>query len=61
MDNPTTNLAHAEGIGGLKGACPGCPFNEGLTDEASQAQNYGCLPTAYDIIRLNRRAAHSPT
>lgn len=59
MDNQTTNPAHAEDLGGLKGACPGCPFNEGLTDEASRAQNYGCLPTAYDIIRLKRDTGHN--
>ncbi len=31
--------------------CIACPFNDGLTDEASQAQNYGCLPSAFDMIQ----------
>lgn len=30
--------------------CLGCPFNDGLTEEASIAQNYGCLPTANEMI-----------
>jgi len=30
--------------------CNGCPFNDGLTDEASQLQNYGCLPTAKEML-----------
>ena len=30
--------------------CSTCPFNEGLNEPATEAQNYGCLPTAFDII-----------
>lgn len=45
--------------GGLKGACVSCPFNDGLTDEASQAQNYGCLPTAGDIVAMKRETGQN--
>lgn len=45
--------------GGLIGACPACPFNDGLTEEASQAQNYGCLPTAGDIVTLKRTSGQN--
>lgn len=31
--------------------CTTCPFNDGITDEASQAQNYGCLPTRFDMMK----------
>lgn len=30
--------------------CIACPFNDGLTDAATQAQNYGCLPTAREML-----------
>lgn len=30
--------------------CNGCPFNDGVTLEATQAQNYGCLPTAQEMM-----------
>lgn len=30
--------------------CNTCPF--AFTDEAAQAQNYGCLPTPQDIILM---------
>lgn len=44
---------------GLPGACTSCPFNDGLTDEASQAQNYGCLPTAGDILAMKRETGQN--
>jgi hypothetical protein len=31
--------------------CNGCPFNDGTTDEATRAQNYGCLPTAHEMVK----------
>ena len=31
-------------------ACLTCPFNDGLNAEATVAQNYGCLPTKWDIL-----------
>lgn len=32
--------------------CNACPFNDGWNEEATIAQNYGCLPTALDMIDL---------
>jgi len=32
--------------------CKGCPFNDGITEEATDAQNLGCLPSAYDILKI---------
>jgi len=44
---------------GHKGACQGCPFNEGMTDEADMAQGYGCLPSGYDIIQMKKASGHN--
>jgi ribosomal protein L32 len=33
-------------------ACIACPFNDGLTAEATQGQNYGCLPTKQDMLSI---------
>lgn len=44
---------------GLKGACASCPFNDPFTAEAAEAQNYGCLPTGYDIIQIKRRSGQN--
>ena len=30
--------------------CIACPFNDGITEEATIGQNYGCLPTSQDMI-----------
>jgi hypothetical protein len=38
-----------------KGCCKGCPFNDGLTDEASIIQNYGCLPDKFDIVENHEK------
>jgi len=32
--------------------CIACPFNDGLTEESCQAQNYGCLPSKEDMIHV---------
>jgi GNAT superfamily N-acetyltransferase len=45
--------------GGLRGACTSCPFNDGLTEEAAQAQNFGCLPTAHDIVVMKRQTGQN--
>jgi len=31
--------------------CEGCPFNDGLTEQATMAQNLGCLPSNLDMIK----------
>jgi hypothetical protein len=33
-------------------ACLTCPFNDGNTEAASIVQNYGCLPTKFEILRM---------
>lgn len=30
--------------------CLACPFRDGENEEATMAQNYGCLPTAQEMI-----------
>jgi hypothetical protein len=40
-------------------ACNSCPFNDGLTQEASYVQNMGCLPSSYDIINLKKETGHN--
>lgn len=39
------------------GGCVTCPFS--YNDEADQAQNYGCLPTRYDIIEMKEKSGHN--
>jgi len=34
-------------------SCRTCPFNF-FSDEATQVQNYGCLPTHFDIINMKK-------
>lgn len=31
--------------------CQACPFRDGETEEATQAQNLGCLPTQTEMIQ----------
>ncbi|MED1125288.1 hypothetical protein [Bacillus atrophaeus] len=38
-------------------ACTTCPF--AFTDESEMVQNYGCLPTPYDIIQMKRKTGHN--
>lgn len=33
-------------------SCNACPFNDGLNEEASQLQNYGCLPSKQDMVDI---------
>lgn len=54
-----TQIDIIEDHGGHKGSCVSCPFNDNLTEEASQAQDYGCLPSGYDIIKMKRRTGHN--
>lgn len=39
------------------GGCVSCPFS--YNDEADQAQNYGCLPTRWDIIKMKEKSGHN--
>jgi hypothetical protein len=38
----------------MKFKCSGCPFNDGLTEEATHAQNLGCLPSKSEMLRILR-------
>jgi hypothetical protein len=48
-------ISPGELVGGLKGSCPACPFNDAFTEMAAQAQNWGCLPDPGYLIELKRR------
>jgi hypothetical protein len=37
--------------------CITCPF--AFTDESEEVQNYGCLPSAYDIIQMKKKSGHN--
>lgn len=39
------------------GGCITCPF--AYTDDSEQAQNYGCLPCEYDIIKMKEETGHN--
>ena len=34
-----------------KPPCIACPFRDGYNEEATQAQNWGCLPTKEEMLR----------
>jgi len=38
-------------------ACECCPF--AFTDASEEVQNYGCLPTPFDIIQMKRKSGHN--
>ncbi len=38
-------------------ACKCCPF--AFTDASEEVQNYGCLPTPYEIIQMKRKSGHN--
>lgn len=38
-------------------ACECCPF--AFTDASEEVQNYGCLPTPYEIIQMKRKSGHN--
>lgn len=37
--------------------CKTCPF--AFTEESEMVQNYGCLPTQYEIIQMKRKSGHN--
>jgi GNAT superfamily N-acetyltransferase len=59
MCKTSTHPDACDGETGYKGACASCPFNEGMTEEADQAQGYGCLPSGYDIIQMKQRSGQN--
>ena len=38
-------------------ACECCPF--AFTDASEEVQNYGCLPTPFEIIEMKRETGHN--
>jgi len=39
------------------GGCVTCPFSS--NEHAEQAQNYGCLPTPFEIIQMKVKSGHN--
>ena len=39
------------------GGCVTCPFSS--NEHAEQAQNYGCLPTPFEIIQMTVKSGHN--
>lgn len=39
------------------GGCVTCPFS--CNEHAEQAQNYGCLPSPFQIIEMKRKSGHN--
>ncbi|MFP7486270.1 hypothetical protein SFC65_19090 [Priestia filamentosa] len=37
--------------------CVTCPFS--FSEEAEIVQNYGCLPSAYDIMQMKEKSGHN--
>lgn len=37
--------------------CSACPF--AYTEESEQVQNYGCLPSPYDIMQMKLKSGHN--
>lgn len=35
----------------MAGKCDCCPFNDGITEGATQGQNWGCLPTSGEMVQ----------
>ena len=47
----TILLNSVESVESVKSSkCNGCPFNDGLTEEASLGQNWGCLPPPNEMV-----------
>ena len=51
--------SEGEQASGHKGSCVTCPFNAAFTEEAAQVENYGCLPTAAEIVLMKRDSGHN--
>jgi hypothetical protein len=32
--------------------CVACPFRDGENEEATTGQNYGCLPSSFDMVEI---------
>ena len=52
-------ISAGELVGGLKGSCPACPFNDAFTEAAAYAQNLGCLPDPFYLIELKKRTGQN--
>lgn len=38
-------------------SCRACPF--AFTDESERIQNYGCLPSPYEIMQMKKNTGHT--
>ncbi len=54
-----TQIELEDRLSAQKGTCVSCPFNDGYTHSASEAQNLGCLPSPYDIIQMKKASGQN--
>lgn len=52
-------MREGEAAGGHKGSCLTCPFNAAFVEEAARVENFGCLPTAGEIVTMKRESGQN--